>query len=183
MKGSMKWLALAVAVPVLGLAGCSTQRHCTSGKTCGSRVKARGSCTSGTCATTKKQADDCAACMSAGAVKPQAQAYAEINTAALATLLKSGTPVVLLDARVGQWDDGRRLPNAKVLAPTATEAQALEAIGAKDALVVTYCANVQCPASKQLTLRLLEHGFTNVLKYPEGIDDWQAAGHQVVNVK
>jgi rhodanese-related sulfurtransferase len=182
MKASIECLVLAVAFPMLGLARCTTQGDCTS-SACGTRVKAKDGCAGGTCGSIMKKANDCGACQSTGTVKSRKPAYAEINTAALATLLKTGTQVVLLDARVGRWDDGRRLPGAKTLAPDATEAQALAAIGGKNALVVTYCSNVRCPASKNLTLRLIELGFTNVLKYPEGVDDWQAAGHEVVNEK
>ncbi len=185
MKAQWKWvLPIALAAPLLVLNGCTTQK----GRCCSTRDKTGcGGC--GTCASVAKPDGDCATgvCGSrlpaqarAKADKPAAPAYSEINTPALATLLNSGASVVVLDARTGQWDDGRRLPGAKALAPSATEAEALAAIGAKDALVVTYCSHEKCPASMHLANRLLELGFTNVLKYPEGIDDWQAKGHEIV---
>ena len=115
-------------------------------------------------------------------VKP-AEKYSIINTEALATLLRSGTDIVLIDARSAKWDDGRRLPGAKVLTDKTTEKEALALIGGKDKLVVAYCTNLKCGASKRLANRLVELGFENVMKYPEGIDEWQAEGHKVEKVK
>ncbi len=168
MKG-MKRIAGAglLAAGLVSLAGCKSL--------CG-RASAKGDadCPDGVCA---------AGAAIQAAPKPARTAYAEIGTDALATLIASGANPVLLDARVGQWDDGRRLPGAKALAPDTDEAGALAVIGGKDVLVVAYCTNLKCPASKHLANRLLELGFKNVMKYPEGIDDWQQRGHDIVMVK
>lgn len=181
----------ALAMPLISLStGCCgacpmTKRAEMKAATCGT------ACMS--CPSTRKAAKaakgdaDCpdGICAAGAAITKPAEAekpaagYSEINTAALAMLLNSGANAVVLDARTGQWDDGRRLPGAKALAPDTDEAAALAAIGAKDQLVITYCGNINCPASKHLANRLLELGFSNVMKYPEGIDDWQAHGHKI----
>ena len=44
---------------------------------------------------------------------------AHIHTDVLRTLIKARTPMVILDARTGKYDDGRRIPGAKSLSPTA----------------------------------------------------------------
>jgi rhodanese-related sulfurtransferase len=107
----------------------------------------------------------------------------KIDTAALAVLIKSEAPLVILDART-KGRDGRRIPGARFLSPKASAKEAAEAIGKdKDALVVTYCSNVKCPASKYLAKRLHKLGYKNVLKYPEGIEGWAAAGHKVETTK
>jgi len=49
----------------------------------------------------------------------------------------------------------------------------------KDALIVTYCSNLKCPASSRLARRLRELGYTSVLEYPYGIEGWTKAGHEV----
>ncbi len=108
---------------------------------------------------------------------------ATIETSALAALVKSGIPLVLLDARTGKYDDGRRLPGAKQLGPKATAEEAAALIKAKDSLVVTYCANPKCPASGHLAARLKELGYTNVLEYPQGIEGWVKAGLSVEKAK
>jgi rhodanese-related sulfurtransferase len=85
--------------------------------------------------------------------------------------------MTVLDARSGKYDDGIRIPGAKSLAPSATEAQVAALLPDKQALVVTYCANLHCPASKMLGERLRQLGYTHVLEYHEGIEGWKAAGN------
>ena len=123
----------------------------------------------------------CTASVSAP-VAPKAT-YGEIDTAGLQALLNAGTPVTLLDARTGQWDDGRRIVGAKALAPDATAEQAAALIPAKNSLVVAYCSGLKCPASKKLAENLIKLGYTNLVKYPDGIDGWTAAGNKIVASK
>ncbi|MBM4152641.1 MAG: rhodanese-like domain-containing protein [Kiritimatiellaceae bacterium] len=90
---------------------------------------------------------------------------------------------ILLDARSAKYDDGFRIPGAKALSSTATEEEIAKVIPTKDALVITYCSNTQCPASKRLADHLIKLGYTHVLEYPEGIAGWRAAGGKVDPVK
>ena len=122
-----------------------------------------------------------AACKLACA-KAKAKPTAEpphIDTGALATLLRSGVPLVVLDARTGKWDDGRRIPGAKTLSHKATAKEAAGFIKARNTLVITYCSNTKCPASKLLAKRLRRLGYLNVVEYPKGIAGWAAAGQTV----
>lgn len=102
-----------------------------------------------------------------------------VNTEALAAMLRAKVTAVLLDARSGKYDDGRRLPGAKSLAPTAKEEEVKALLPDKAALVVTYCSGLKCPASHLLGERLRGLGYTNVLEYHEGMEGWTAAGHAV----
>ena len=104
---------------------------------------------------------------------------AEIGVQALATLIRSGVPVVVLDARSGKYDDGRRLPGARALAPSATAEDAAKFLPTKQALAVTYCSGVKCPASGALAKQLRTLGYENVLEFREGIEGWVAAGHAI----
>jgi rhodanese-related sulfurtransferase len=106
-----------------------------------------------------------------------------VDTNALATLLAAKTPVTVLDARTGKYDDGRRIPGAKTLSAKATAAEAAKLIPSMDALVVTYCTSPKCPASKMLAERLAGLGYKNILKYPAGIEGWAAAGNTVVKAQ
>src|SRR5579871_4796677 len=81
--------------------------------------------------------------------------YGKIDTYALANLIASGVPLVILDARGGKYDDGKRIAHAKFLSYEATEKEAAQVIPSKNALVVVYCSNLQCPASSNLGKRLL----------------------------
>ncbi|HMM60116.1 MAG TPA: rhodanese-like domain-containing protein, partial [Candidatus Rifleibacterium sp.] len=49
----------------------------------------------------------------------------------------------------------------------------------KESLIVTYCANLNCPASHKLYTHLKSLGYTNLSEYTEGIDGWVAAGNPV----
>lgn len=104
--------------------------------------------------------------------------YAEINTEALAVLMRVKVPMLIFDARTGEYDDGRRVPGAKQLSPEATTKEIAGAIKSKEALVVAYCTNVDCPASRMLYRRLKKLGYKNVIEYPYGIEGWVKAGNK-----
>lgn len=102
---------------------------------------------------------------------------AVINTAALAALVRAKSPVTILDARSGKFDDGKRIPGAGQLSPQASDEDIAKALPDKKATIITYCAGVKCPASKALADTLKKHGYENVIEYPEGIAGWIDAGN------
>lgn len=104
---------------------------------------------------------------------------AVINTTGLKALIDSKVPVVILDARTGKFDDGKRIPGAKVLDAEATDAKIAEVLPDKNALIVTYCGGIKCPASNKLAERLAALGYGNVVEYPEGIAGWVDKGNKV----
>lgn len=104
---------------------------------------------------------------------------AEINTLGLKSLIDSGVKLTLVDARVGKYDDGRRIPNAINLGPEAKDSEVQSALTSKDALIVSYCANLKCPASRLLAARLAALGYKHVLEYPQGIEGWVSEGNPV----
>lgn len=134
--------------------------------------------TSGACPVGAKKACD----KSAGSC-PMKKGVAVINTQALKALMDAGAKVTVLDARTGKYDDGRRIPGAKSLSSEATEKDVRKAVRKKDQLVVTYCGNLQCPASGMLAEHLKALGYKNVIEYPMGIAGWAEAGNDVENVK
>lgn len=102
-----------------------------------------------------------------------------INTSGLKTLIDSGVPLVILDARSGKWDDGKRLPGALSLNSESKLEEITKVLPKKDALIVTYCSNLKCPASHKLFEHLKSNGYTNLIEYPEGIEGWLEAGNPV----
>jgi len=179
MMGKTIWTAIAVmsVAAATSWAACGSCEAGDHGKKEQRTIK-KASC--GTGGEAKEARKKCgAACTAAEAAKYKAHgAAAEIDTAALATLVKSKAAVVL-DARTGKYDDGRRIPGAKALSPKASAKEAKKAIGDKDRLVVTYCANTQCPASNMLATRLKKLGYDNILEYSKGIEGWTADGQEV----
>ncbi len=156
------------------------------------------SCPASTCAKTADKActtGDCArpavkkACQTACkkaccAVAPAAgHGYDVIDTTGLKKLLSSDQKVTIVDARSGKWDDGRRIGNAQQLAANASADEIAKALPNKDAKIVAYCTSTKCPASATLAHKLVDLGYKNVVKYPAGVDGWQAAGNAVNNTK
>jgi rhodanese-related sulfurtransferase len=108
---------------------------------------------------------------------------ATINTSGLKTLLDSGVPVLLLDARSKKYDDGTRIPGAKTLTDKSSIEDIKKVIDNKEKLIVTYCSNLQCPASYNLYKHLKSLGYSNVMKYPEGIQGWKEAGLPIRSIE
>jgi rhodanese-related sulfurtransferase len=55
-------------------------------------------------------------------------------------------------------------------------AEAMFAALAKDDDIVVYCSNVDCHASLAMYQALVDHGYSNVRRYPGGLFDWESAG-------
>lgn len=130
-------------------------------------------------------AGTCGAGKSCGAHKNPEPKEAEagiINPAGVAALIKAEADVVILDARSGKYDDGRRIPGAKSLNDKSTPKEIAKIVPEKDALVVTYCSNTKCPASNRLAKHLTKLGYSNILEMPQGIDGWVAEGRDVEKV-
>jgi rhodanese-related sulfurtransferase len=151
---------------------------------------ADASCPSGTCGvteTSEKVQDDHAGHAHAKEAKheehKEKHSAATLNTPALKTLMDSGMDMIILDARSGKFDDGMRIPGAKSLNAESSPEEIAKIVPDKDKLVVTYCANLQCPASDMLYKHLKSLGYSNVIEYPEGIQGWKEAGHQVKPAK
>jgi len=114
-----------------------------------------------------------------GAESVKSSAESSITTEGLKVLLQSKVPLTILDARSGKFDDGRRIPGAKSLNAASKVSEIVKTLPGKESLIVTYCANLQCPASHKLFEHLKSLGYKNVLEYPEGIAGWVKSGHEV----
>lgn len=139
-----------------------------------------GGCPGGTCGMPATECDVCAP-VSVETAAPVVEV--EIATPVLERLIASGVKLTILDARTGKWDDGLRIPGAQSLSPQATLEEIQKVVENKEALIVTYCSNPKCPASRQLAKHLMELGYRNVMEYTAGIAGWKEAGHEVVKVR
>ncbi|MGC1878003.1 MAG: rhodanese-like domain-containing protein [Rhabdochlamydiaceae bacterium] len=118
-------------------------------------------------------------CGSSKSASLPVKGYGKIDTNGLMNLISSGVPLTILDARGGKYDDGKRIGSARTLSYEATKEQVVQAIPTQHSLIVVYCSNLQCPASSHLAKRLSEFGYSNILKYGEGIQEWIDAGHPI----
>ena len=92
-------------------------------------------------------------------------------------------PAIILDARTGKFDDGKRIPGAKSLHAKSTLEEVQAVLPSKNALIFTYCVNEDCPASGLLAEHLNKLGYKYVIESPQGIEGWIKAGHKVTIVK
>lgn len=106
-----------------------------------------------------------------------------IDTAALQQKITAGDALTIVDARSAKWDDGKRLPGAISVSAESTDEQIAAALPDKAASIITYCSNEKCPASQTLAERLIGLGYTSVVKYPQGIEAWTEAGHDIVDTR
>jgi len=121
-------------------------------------------------------------CSLSSAPKAEAVHGHDINTFQMKAHVDADD-AILLDARSGKYDDGYRIPGAKSLNSKSTAEEIAQVIPSKDSQIVTYCSNLQCPASKALAEHLKALGYTQVHEYPEGIAGWRAAGGKVDKVE
>ena len=84
---------------------------------------------------------------------------------------------LLLDARTPDEYAAGHIPGAMNLYAEAPETW-VERIAEipRDTLVLVYCGNPHCPYGRTLAEFLGQFGFTNLLLYDEGWDQWSGAG-------
>ncbi len=84
--------------------------------------------------------------------------------------------LVLVDALPESYYAQQHLPRALNLIADDVDARAATLLPDKNAAIVTYCSNRACPNSGHVAAKLEKLGYTNVRKYPDGIQDWVEAG-------
>jgi len=84
--------------------------------------------------------------------------------------------LVLVDALPESYYAQQHLPGALNLVADDVEFRAATLLPDKAAAIVTYCSNRGCPNSGHVAAKLEKLGYTNVRKYPDGIQDWVEAG-------
>ena len=90
--------------------------------------------------------------------------------------LAEGEPLVIVEALGPMYYDDAHLPGALNLPHDRVDELAATVLPDKDATVVVYCSNTACQNSVVASRRLAELGYTHVLEYVEGKQDWIEAG-------
>ena len=160
---------------------CGTEADHAHAKN-GAEVKAAAATCGAACSlekTAKTSTAEASAKVADKASVNKEHAVKTLTTAELKKVVEDDKDVVILDARSGKYDDGRRIPGAKTLSDKSTAAEVEAVVGDKDTEVVTDCSNLQCPASARLAAHLKKLGYTHVTEYPEGIAGWVEAGNTV----
>ncbi|EKD82372.1 MAG: rhodanese-related sulfurtransferase [uncultured bacterium] len=160
-------------------AGCSS---CSSVESCSDAYTDKA-CKDDACESTDPAHKHEKESVKEDAVKSPVKDEASVNTSGLKTLIDSGVPLIILDARSGKYDDGKRIAGALSLNAESKAEEIAKVLPKKDALIVTYCANLKCPASNALYKHLKSLGYSNLIEYPEGIQGWIEAGNPVKSAK
>lgn len=100
-----------------------------------------------------------------------------ITAEELAKMQEKGEKFVLIDSRGGKYFDGEMIKGAVNLPADKTDEKSLAAIVPdKSAKIVFYCTNHDCPASAKAAHKAIKLGYTNVVKYSGGFDEWKSKG-------
>jgi rhodanese-related sulfurtransferase len=101
------------------------------------------------------------------------------DAAGLRARLDSEQPPVLLDVRrPAQYDEGR-IPGAISLISDDVLERAVAVVPDRTAVIVTYCGRLDCRRSSRAAARLESLGYTRVVEFPGGLEEWRAAGYDV----
>jgi rhodanese-related sulfurtransferase len=98
-----------------------------------------------------------------------------ITRTELEQAIADGT-VTVVETLGPQYFESGHLPGAINIPHTEVAQLADALLPDKDAPIVTYCSNTACRNSEIVAAQLTARGYTDVRKYAEGKDDWNAAG-------
>lgn len=87
---------------------------------------------------------------------------------------------ILLDCRSSEYYDAEHIAGAINLRWKNVPEQAATVLPNKDTLIITYCGGMTCDASTKCFQNLKTLGYTNLLEYSGGIEDWKARGYKTV---
>lgn len=110
----------------------------------------------------------------------QAATYGYLDARGLKSVIDSGVPVTLLDARE-HWGDAYLIQGAHQASASSTPDFLYQLLPNYDDLIVVYCYSYACPLSASLINKLLSLGYTNILEYPGGLREWRDVLHYPVD--
>lgn len=101
-----------------------------------------------------------------------------INREGLKEMMDGGESFVLINALKPEEFEKEHICGSINLPVSAIVSEAVKFLNKGDTLVV-YCANSACTASSIAANRLDSIGFSDIMRYEGGLEDWKAAGYCV----
>ena len=100
-----------------------------------------------------------------------------ISSEVLKKMMDNNEDFVLIDARVHEGYKKEHLPGAVSIPADHLGERPLKQYK-KDCTIVTYCSGWACESSTIAAQKLDKYGFTNVLDFKGGLEDWKKAGYR-----
>lgn len=99
-----------------------------------------------------------------------------ITLPTMQTLLESGVPLSLLDAREHFAGFPEKLPQAIGMRPSITADEAARLLPDKQRMIIVYGAHPEDPSGKELARALRSFGYATVIEFRDGLTAWKKAG-------
>lgn len=101
--------------------------------------------------------------------------YQTIDARSLRQRLASDDRPVLVNALAREGFEEAHIPGS-ISIPASDALRLAPDVLAKDAAIVVYCSSRSCTASPTLAQKLVDIGFTEVLDFEGGIEEWEREG-------
>jgi rhodanese-related sulfurtransferase len=101
-----------------------------------------------------------------------------VNREELKEMMEGGENFVLINALKPEEFEKEHICGS-INMPVSNIASEAEKLLSKDNTLIVYCANSACTASSIAAEKLDSIGFSEVLRYEGGLEDWKAAGYCV----
>jgi rhodanese-related sulfurtransferase len=109
-------------------------------------------------------------------------AVAPISTEQLDQRLQQGGAFLFWNVLTDEYFNGEMIAGS-LRVPLETIGREATRLGLpKSVEIVVYCANKDCPQSRQAAEKLQTLGYTNVRAYEGGLAEWKDTGHPVVRL-
>ena len=91
--------------------------------------------------------------------------------------------VVVIDAQGDGGFETAHIEGALNFGLDDVATQAADHVDSKDQRVVVYCTDVECLGAEMVGTQLVEAGYTNVGRFPSGVDGWVRSGRAAGSVE
>ena len=102
--------------------------------------------------------------------------YQTIDAGTLLERMAGPDRPVLVNALAREAFDETRI-SGSISMPAHEAVRLAPAVLAKDQPIVVYCSSRSCTASPTLAQKLVDLGFTEVLDFEGGVEEWERAGY------
>jgi rhodanese-related sulfurtransferase len=103
-----------------------------------------------------------------------------IDAANLAQRMKTDVGVQVWNVLDDEWFKDELIPGSKRVALAGLEQAVQTSSLTSDTPVVVYCAGPTCPSSRTAAEKLAALGYTNVVAFEGGLEEWKKNGRGVV---